>query len=151
MQAFDSLVRKKDGQPLQYLIVDDSVFARRNLQRIISMFGGVMVGEAGDGRAAIEAYGRLLPDLVLMDVTMPDMEGIEAAEHIINQHPHARIVMVSSVAYQENVSEALRKGALYFVQKPPKPEVLYDVIKGVLGEDAVAAPAIKEMNNAHEN
>jgi two-component system chemotaxis response regulator CheY len=141
MQAFEPLVRKKDGQPLQYLIVDDSIFARRNVQRIISMFGGVMVGEAGDGRAAIEAYGRLLPDLVLMDVTMPDMEGIEAAEHIINQHPDARIVMVSSVGYQDNVSEALRKGALYFVQKPPKPEILYNVIKTVLGEDATAAPA----------
>ncbi|HLY62600.1 MAG TPA: response regulator [Terriglobia bacterium] len=151
MQDFDSLVRRKDGLPLQYLIVDDSVFARRNLQRIISMFGGVMVGEAGDGRAAIEAYGRLLPDLVLMDVTMPDMEGIEAAENIINQHPDARIVMVSSVAYQENVSEALRKGALYFVQKPPKPEILYDVIKSVLGQDAVAASATKEKNDSHEN
>lgn len=151
MQAFESLLRKKDGQPLQYLIVDDSVFARRNLQRIISMFGGVMAGEAGDGRAAIDAYGRLLPDLVLMDVTMPDMEGIEAAEHIIHQHPDARIVMVSSVAYQENVSEALRKGALYFVQKPPKPEVLYDVIKSVLGEAVIAAPSPKEKNDTHEN
>lgn len=150
MQAFESLVLKKDGQPLRYLIVDDSVFARRNLQRIVAMFGGVMAGEAGDGRAAIEAYGRLLPDLVLMDVTMPDMEGIEAAEHIINQHPKARIVMVSSVAYQENVSESLRKGALYFVQKPPKPELLYDVIKNVMGEDAIA-PARKEKGDAHEN
>jgi two-component system chemotaxis response regulator CheY len=151
MQAFDSLVRKKDGKPVQYLIVDDSVFARKNLQRIVSMFGGVTSGEAGDGRAAIEAYKRLLPDLVLMDVTMPDMEGIEAAEHITNQYPGARIVMVSSVGYQDNVSEALRKGARYFVQKPPKPEVLYEVIKSVLGEDAIPAPPQKEENDAHAN
>lgn len=151
MQAFEYLVRKKDGQPLQYLIVDDSIFARRNLQRIIAMFGGVMVGEASDGRAAVAAYGRLLPDLVLMDVTMPDMEGIEAAEHIINQHPEARIVMVSSVGYQDNVAEALRKGVLYFVQKPPKPEILYNVIKSVMGEDAIAAPVGEEDSNAHEN
>jgi two-component system, chemotaxis family, chemotaxis protein CheY len=151
MQAFESLVRKSDGKPLRYLIVDDSVFARKNLQRIVSMFGGEMAGEAPDGRAAIEAYTRLLPDLVLMDVTMPDMEGIEAAEHIINQHPDARIIMVSSVGYQDNVSEALRKGALYFVQKPPKPELLYDVIKSVMGEAAVAVPTSKENNNAHAN
>ena len=75
--------------------------------------------------------------LVLMDVTMPDMEGIEAAERIINLHPEARIVMVSSVGYQENVSESLRKGALFFVQKPPKPELLYEVIKRVLGGAAI--------------
>jgi two-component system, chemotaxis family, chemotaxis protein CheY len=151
MQAFEFLVRKSDGQPLRYLIVDDSIFARKNLQRIVSMFGGETAGEAGDGRAAIEAYSKLLPDLVLMDVTMPDMEGIEAAENIINQHPDARIVMVSSVAYQENVSEALRKGALYFVQKPPKPELLYDVIKTVMGEAAISAPTTKEKNDPHAN
>ncbi len=130
--AFETLVRKEDGQPLRYLVVDDSVFARKNLQRILGMFGGEVAGEAGDGRAAIEAYHRLQPDLVLMDVTMPDMEGIEAAEQIITSFPQARIVMVSSVGYQENITEALRKGALHFVQKPPKPELLYDVIKSVL-------------------
>lgn len=141
MGMFENLVRKEDGQPLRYLVVDDSIFARKNLQRILGMFGGQVAGEAGDGRAAIEAYNRLQPDLVLMDVTMPDMEGIEAAEQIINQSPEARIVMVSSVGYQENVTEALRKGALHFVQKPPKPELLYDVIKRVLGQ-TVATVAV---------
>jgi len=139
MLAFESLVRRQDGQPLRYLVVDDSVFARKNLQRMVSMFGGLVVGEAGDGRAAIEEYNRLKPDIVLMDVTMPDLEGIEAAERIINRDPHARIVMVSSVGYQDNVSNALRKGALYFVQKPAKPEVLYEVIKYVMREDGVSA------------
>jgi two-component system chemotaxis response regulator CheY len=133
MQAFEPLVRKKDGQPVRYLVVDDSIFARKNLQRMVGMFGGQVVGEAADGRAGIEEYNRLQPDVVLMDVTMPDMEGIEAAGRIIAHDPQARIVMVSSVGYQENVSEALRKGALHFVQKPPKPELLYDVIKRVLG------------------
>ena len=147
MEAFESLVRRQDGQPVRYLIVDDSVFARRNLQRIVAMFGGVTVGEAADGRAAIEAYNRLQPDLVLMDVTMPDMEGIEAAGRITNLHPNARIVMVSSVGYQDNVSESLRKGARYFVQKPPKPEQLYEVIRTVLGEDATTAPTGQERRD----
>ena len=138
MQGFEHLVRKQDGQAVRYLVVDDSMFARKNLQRILAMFGGEVAGEAGDGRAAIEAYEQIRPDLVLMDVTMPDMEGIEAAERIINLHPEARIVMVSSVGYQENVSESLRKGALFFVQKPPKPELLYEVIKRVLGDAAIA-------------
>ena len=135
MQAFETIVRKEDGQPVRYLVVDDSIFARKNLQRILGMFGGQVAGEAGDGRAAIEAYNRLQPDVVLMDVTMPDMEGIEAAEQIINHHAQARIIMVSSVGYQENITEALRKGAMYFVQKPPKPELLYDVIRNVLGQN----------------
>ena len=78
MQAYEALVRKQDGQPIRYLIVDDSVFARKNLQRIVEMFGGLVAGEAADGRAAIEAYNRFRPDIVLMDVTMPDLEGIEA-------------------------------------------------------------------------
>jgi len=151
MQGFDALVRKEDGQPVRYLVVDDSVFARKNLQRILSLFGGQVVGEAGDGRAAIEEYNRLKPDMVLMDVTMPDMEGIEAAEQITNHDPQARIVMVSSVGYQENISESLRKGALYFVQKPPKPEVLYEVIKRVLGENGTIVPTAQGEARAHAN
>lgn len=141
MPEFDPLVRKCDGRQLRYLVVDDSVFARKNLQRILAMFGGCVAGEAENGRAAIEAYDRLQPDVVLMDVTMPEVEGIEAADRITSHDPAARIVMVSSVGYQENIAESLRKGARYFVQKPPKPEELYEVIKRVLGEDAATASA----------
>ena len=151
MQAYEALVRKRDKQPVRYLIVDDSVFARKNLQRIVGMFGGLVAGEAADGRAAIDAYNRLEPDIVLMDVTMPDLEGIEAAERIINRHPEARIVMVSSVGYQDNISLALQKGALYFVQKPPKPEELYEVIKRVLGDEVASGPPAGEEASTHEN
>ena len=79
--------------------------------------------------------------MVLMDITMPQMEGIEAAERIVRQHPDARIVMVSSVGYQENVVAALQKGARHFVQKPVKPEVLYEVIQYVMGDEVVAPAA----------
>src|SRR3569833_1527392 len=131
-------VKRKDGQPVRYLVVDDSVFARKNLSKMIDTFGGQVAGEAGDGCTAITEYDRTHPDIVLMDITMPQMEGIEAAERIVRQHPEARIVMVSSVGYQENIVAALQKGARHFVQKPVKPELLYEVIKYVLGEDAVA-------------
>src|SRR5512137_1207206 len=125
MQQFAALLRK-DQQPVRYLFV------------------GEVAGEAGDGLTAIAEYNRSKPDIVLMDITMPQMEGIEAVERIVRQHPDARIVMVSSVGYQENIVAALQKGARHFVQKPVKPEVLYEVIKYVLGEDAVstAAPAV---------
>jgi|SRR5215472_8722783 len=138
MEQFGPLV-KKDRQPINYLIVDDSVFARKNLAKIIEGFGGKVAGEAGDGCTAITEYDRVHPDVVLMDITMPQMEGIEAAERIVRAHADARIIMVSSVGYQENIVAALQKGARHFVQKPVKPEVLYEVIKYVMGEDAVAA------------
>ncbi len=144
MEQFAALLRSKDRQPVRYLVVDDSVFARKNLTKMIELFGGQLAGEAGDGLTAITEYDRTQPDIVLMDITMPQMEGIEAAERIVRQHPDARIVMVSSVGYQENIVAALQKGARHFVQKPVKPEVLYEVIKYVLGEDAVstATPAV---------
>jgi two-component system chemotaxis response regulator CheY len=135
MEQFVPVKRSKDGQPVRYLVVDDSVFARKNLARMIETFGGQLAGEAGDGMTAISEYDRVNPDIVLMDITMPQMEGIEAAEKIVQKHPEARVVMVSSVGYQENIVAALQRGARHFVQKPVKPEVLYEVIKYVMGED----------------
>lgn len=141
MEQFAPVKRSKDGQPVRYLVVDDSVFARKNLTRMIETFGGQLAGEAGDGLTAITEYERTNPDVVLMDITMPQMEGIEAAEKIVKQHPDARIVMVSSVGYQENIVAALQRGARHFVQKPVKPEVLYEVIKYVLGEEGTVTKA----------
>lgn len=139
------VLQRKDHKPIRYLVVDDSVFARKNVARMVESFGGEIVGEAGDGCTAITEYDRTTPDMVLMDITMPQMEGIEAAEKIVRAHPDARIVMVSSVGYQENIVAALQKGARHFVQKPVKPEILYEVIKYVMGEDAeVAAAMVQE-------
>jgi two-component system chemotaxis response regulator CheY len=135
MEQFAALVRSKDKKPVRYLVVDDSVFARKNIMKLLESFGGQLAGEAGDGCTAITEYERTKPDLVLMDITMPQMEGIEAVERIMRQHPEARIIMVSSVGYQENVVSALQKGARHFIQKPVKPEVLYEVIRYVLGDE----------------
>ncbi len=139
MEQFAALLRSKDKQPIRFLVVDDSVFARKNLSRMVESFGGRIAGEAGDGCTAITEYSRTLPDVVLMDIIMPQMEGIEAAEKIVRLHPQARVVMVSSVGYQENIIAALQKGARHFVQKPVKPEVLYEVVKYVMGEEATTA------------
>ncbi len=138
MATFAPLTRKDDHRPVRYLVVDDSVFARKNLARMIEAFGGQVAGEAGDGLAAIAEYNRIKPDMVLMDITMPQMEGIEAVEQIMRQHPDARIVMVSSVGYQDNILAALQRGARHFVQKPVKPEVLYEILQYVLNDQASA-------------
>jgi two-component system chemotaxis response regulator CheY len=139
MEQLAALLRSKDRQPIRYLVVDDSIFARKNLARMVESFGGRIAGEAGDGSTAITEYSRTLPDIVLMDIIMPQMEGIEAAEKILRLHPQARVIMVSSVGYQENIIAALQKGARHFVQKPVKPEILYEVVKYVMGEDATTA------------
>ena len=140
MKQFEALTRKKDNQAARYLIVDDSVFARKSLAKMVESFGGQVAGEAGDGCTAITEYARTNPDIVLMDITMPQMEGIEAVERIVQEHPDARIVMVSSVGYQDNILAALQKGARHFVQKPVKPDALYEIIRYVLNDDGVASP-----------
>jgi len=140
MKTFLPLTRKSDNQPVRYLLVDDSVFARKNLARMVESFGGEVAGEAGDGCTAITEYARIKPDIVLMDVTMPQMEGIEAVERIVRQNPDARIVMVSSVGYQDNILAALQKGARHFVQKPVKPDVLYEIIRYVLTDEGSHVP-----------
>ena len=148
MKQFAALLRK-DNQPVRYLVVDDSVFARKNLIKMIEMFGGEVAGEAGDGLTAIAEFSRVKPDIVLMDITMPQMEGIEAVERIVRQHSDARIVMVSSVGYQENILAALQKGAKHFVQKPVKPEVLYEILRYVLSDDPNAAGAPVALAGEH--
>jgi two-component system chemotaxis response regulator CheY len=126
----------EDKPKVRFLVVDDSVFARKNLCKMVQAFGGEVAGEAGDGVAAIASYESTHPDIVLMDITMPKMEGIEAVEHIVREHPEARIVMVSSVGYQDNILSALQKGARHFVQKPVKPEALYEILRYVLNDAA---------------
>src|ERR1700674_2348639 len=150
MQQFAALLRK-DNQPVRYLVVDDSVFARKNIIKMIEMFGGEVAGEAGDGLTAIAEFNRTKPDIVLMDITMPQMEGIEAVERIVRQHAEARIVMVSSVGYQENILAALQKGAKHFVQKPVKPEVLYEILRYVLSDDPSAAGATVALAGEHRS
>jgi len=139
MEQFAPVKRSADGQPVRYLIVDDSVFARKNLAKMVETFGGKVAGEAEDGVTAVSEYDRLLPDIVLMDITMPKMEGIEAAEKIVQAHPEARIVMVSSVGYQDNIMAALQRGARHFVQKPVKAEVLYEIVKYVMQDQPAVA------------
>src|SRR6266852_8691024 len=151
MEKFAAIKRSRDLKPVRYLIVDDSVFARKNLRRMIETFGGQVVAEANDGLTAITEYNRIKPDVVLMDITMPQMEGIEAVERIVRQHPDARIVMVSSVGYQENILAALQKGAKHFVQKPVKPEVLYEILRYVLGDDPNATSVPVALAGEHHS
>ncbi len=128
----DSLNHSKSS--FRFLVVDDSEFARRNMKKILTSVGGESAGFAANGKEAIEQYLKLKPDLVFMDITMPEMEGLEAVQGIIDRDATAKIVMVSSNGYQDIIKEALDSGAKHFLTKPVEPKQVASVVDFVLGE-----------------
>jgi two-component system chemotaxis response regulator CheY len=102
------------------LVVDDAAFMRMAIRNIIEKNGFTVVGEAENGAAAVIKYKELKPDLVTMDITMPEMTGIEALKAIMAFDPEARIVMVSAMGQQSLVMEAIMSGAKSFIVKPFK-------------------------------
>jgi DNA-binding NarL/FixJ family response regulator len=129
MEQFAPVKRSKDGQPVQYLIVDDSVFARKNLGRIIESFGGQVVGEAGDGLTAISEYDRLKPDIVLMDIQLPGESGIDCVRHLKDVTPGAEIMMLTIFEDHERIFQSLAAGATGYLLKKTPPDKLLEAIR----------------------
>ena len=115
-------------------MADDAKFMRKLLAKILEEGGYEVVGEAETGSEAISLYQKLKPDLVTMDLVMPDMSGIDAIRGIVSSDPKARIVVVSAMGQQSLVSEAMSAGAKDFVVKPFHPSVVLEVIGRVLKE-----------------
>jgi two-component system, chemotaxis family, chemotaxis protein CheY len=105
---------------LKILIVDDALFMRNMLRGIFEGAGHQVVGEAADGAEAVEQYRALQPDLVMMDIVMPNMTGIEALRQITSQDPNACVVMCSALGQDALVMEAVQAGARDFIVKPFK-------------------------------
>ncbi|MEK6323238.1 MAG: response regulator [Acidobacteriota bacterium] len=118
--------------PLTCLIVDDSAFMRFHLKRMMDSFENVIASEAASGTEAIREYGRLKPDIVLLDIVMPGLEGVETVKRICDEDPEARVIMISSVSYKEKVAEAMSAGAKWFLPKPVTTEELRKAIENVL-------------------
>ena len=118
--------------PLTCLIVDDSAFARFHLRRLMDSFENIIASEAANGNEAISEYKRLNPDIVLMDIVMPGLEGVETVRRICEADPLARVIMISSVSYREKVEEALAAGAKCFIPKPVTTNELKKAIEQVL-------------------
>ncbi|MFH1768756.1 MAG: response regulator [Candidatus Omnitrophota bacterium] len=119
------------------LVVDDSKFMRLTLKNIIEKyFGGThaVVGEAASAAEAVEKFLSLQPELITMDIIMPEESGLEAVKRIIAHSPTARIIMVSAMGQEKIVEEAIAMGAKSFVIKPVKTEDLIKTIKKVLGD-----------------
>lgn len=114
------------------LVVDDALFMRTVLKKILTA-DGFDVFEASDGAEAVSAFPSVQPDVVLMDVTMPNLDGLSAAKQIISQHPGARVVMCTAVGQQSVVTEAMEAGAAGFIVKPFQPDKVRETVSKVMG------------------
>ena len=110
------------------LVCDDAAVMRMTLIKILKEAGHVTVGEAANGIEAFEKYKELKPDIVLMDITMPDRDGLEATHDITTYDPNATIIMVSAMGQQEKVFAAIANGAKDFIVKPFDPDKIVQCI-----------------------
>ena len=129
------------GTAFTCLVADDSLFARKNIGKIVSRMGGRTIGEATNGIEAIRLYDRFRPDLVLLDVTMPELDGIEALRKIMENDSGAKVIIVSSLGHEEMMWKALRLGARHLITKPYAPEYAGRIIKWVLEDKKEACDA----------
>ena len=130
------------GPAPRVLIVDDQELIRAGFRLILTARGIDVAGEAADGAAAVEAERRLAPDVVLMDIRMPGMDGIEAARRILARNPHCRVLMLTTFDLDRYVYAALALGASGFLLKDVGPEQLTAGIRAVASGDALLAPAV---------
>ncbi len=115
------------------LIVDDAAFMRMMIKDILTKNGYEVVAEAANGVQAVELYKTHQPDLVTMDITMPEMDGIEAVKQIKAVNPGAKIVMCSAMGQQSMVMDAIKAGANDFIVKPFQADRVLEAVKKIIG------------------
>ncbi|MBP2653744.1 MAG: cheY 2 [Firmicutes bacterium] len=116
----------------QIMICDDSLFMRMMLKRIFEESGHKVVAEAGTGHEAVRLFLIHKPDVVTMDITMPELDGVSALKEILLEDAQARVVMVSAIGQQGVVTEAIKAGAADFIVKPFEPERILEVVNNLL-------------------
>ena len=115
------------------LLVDDAAFMRMMIKDILSKNGFEVLGEAENGAKAVEKYAEVKPDLVLMDITMPEMDGIQALKKIKESDPKAMVIMCSAMGQQAMVIESIQSGAKDFIVKPFQADRVLEAVKKVVG------------------
>lgn len=115
------------------LICDDAAFMRMMIKDILTKNGYNVVGEAENGQKGVEKYQELKPDLVLMDITMPEMDGIAALKNIKAADPSALVIMCSAMGQQAMVIESIQAGAKDFIVKPFQADRVLEAVKKVVG------------------
>lgn len=114
------------------MLVDDAAFMRMMLKDILSNNGYQIVGEAENGMVAVEKYSDLKPDITIMDITMPEMDGLQAVKQIRGKDPQAKVIMCSAMGQQAMVIEAIQSGAKDFVVKPFQAERVLEAVAKAL-------------------
>jgi DNA-binding NarL/FixJ family response regulator len=131
------------NNPIRILIVDDQNLMREGLRILLELEPDIKVaGEAGDGSTALGAYAQLQPDVVLMDVRMPVMDGVEATRRLCMQRPEARVIILTTFDDDEYVFDALRAGALGYLLKAVSGKELAQAIRTVAGGGALVEPSV---------
>jgi two-component system chemotaxis response regulator CheY len=115
------------------MVVDDAAFMRMMIKDILTKNGYEIVGEAENGLKAVERYKELQPDLVIMDITMPEMDGIQAVKEIKKINPDAKIMMCSAMGQQAMVIESIQAGARDFVVKPFQSDRVIEAVQKIIG------------------
>ena len=115
------------------LICDDAAFMRMMIKEILTKNGYNIAGEAENGAKAVEKYNELKPDLVLMDITMPEMDGIQALKKIKETDPNASVIMCSAMGQQAMVIESIQSGAKDFIVKPFQADRVLEAVQKVVG------------------
>lgn len=115
------------------LIVDDAAFMRMMIKDILTKNGYNVIGEAENGIKAVEKFNECKPDLVLMDITMPEKDGIQALKEIKGIDPKAQVIMCSAMGQQAMVIESIQAGAKDFIVKPFQPDRVIEAVKKVVG------------------
>ncbi|GAK57296.1 chemotaxis response regulator [Candidatus Vecturithrix granuli] len=123
---------KKDGNPFTFLIVDDSRFARSSMVKLVEQLGGNVIGEAASGAEALQLHEQLQPDVVTMDLSLPDVDGIILVRKMMSVNPNTLIILSSGISHEEVIEEALRAGAEHFISKPLDIEKAKKIIEWVL-------------------
>jgi len=128
---------------IRVLVVDDQSMVRAGFRMLLTGEDDIeVVAEAGNGRAAVAKAAMLHPDVVLMDIRMPELDGLEATRQIVRADPSARILVLTTFDLDEYVYEALKAGASGFVLKDDPPEQLLGAIRTVAAGDALLSPAV---------
>lgn len=115
------------------LVTDDAAFMRLMLKDILIKNGYNVIGEAQNGIEAVDKYKELKPDLVTLDITMPEMDGLTALKHLRETDPNAKVIMCSAMGQQAMVIEAIQNGAKDFIVKPFQPDRVVEAIKKIIG------------------
>jgi DNA-binding NarL/FixJ family response regulator len=128
---------------IRVLVADDQSMVRAGLRLLLSREEGIeVIAEAGNGRDAVAQAARLHPDVLLMDIRMPELDGLEATRQILAADPSARVIVLTTFNLDEYVYEALRVGASGFVLKDDPPEQLIAAVRTVAAGDALLSPTV---------